>query len=79
MQIRQRHISVKKKFILMIIYATLYMKLTADLVLTLRGSFLPFRTGNIFLLISASTLGVNTTFLHLKKCRQIDMAMVKLT
>jgi hypothetical protein len=55
------------------------MKLTADLVLTLRGSFLPFRTGNIFLLISASTLGGDTTLLHLKYCIQIDIAIVKLT
>ena len=55
------------------------MKLTDDLVLTLRGSFLPFRTGNIYFLINASTSGGDTTFLHLRYCIQIDIATVKLT
>lgn len=78
-QIKQRGSLQKKNYINNYFYATIYIRLTDDLVLTLRGSFLPFRTGNIYFLINASTSRGDTTFLHLRYCIQIDIATVKLT
>lgn len=65
MQTSQKYFSAKI-FIFTIINATLYMKLAADLALTLRWSFLLFQIGSIFFRIRASTSGSGTAFLHLK-------------
>jgi len=67
-----------KKFYINKNYATLYMKLTADLNLILRLSFLFGRIGRMFFLIKASTSG-GFTLLHWIKCMQICIASAKLT
>ena len=74
---RQEPSLVKKRYICLIIYATLYMKLIACLTFISRGLERPGRIGVMYLAISVSISG--GIFILNKNSRHICTAIEKLT